>query len=483
MNTGKHKDLELIQELGLVPTLFLKLESHRILLLRLAVALGVLVFTVGVSLISSLRNPLYGVILAAIPFGVAGFFILQSRLQLAPVVILLAAAYIPFSLPTGTGSRLVISLILSAAFLILWWFRKAVIEKNFQIAMSSANVPVFGFGATTLVSFAWAMIFRDPLLYVPNSFIFVQAASAVIMVVSPLMLILVANLVQEVKYLKVMVWVMISVGVLGYVSNMMGGRLPVNTSGLASMWIIGFATSMALFDKKLTLPVRGLLAILAAMWVYYGFIKNISWVAGWLPGLVAGAVIVFFRSKKLLALGILVMVVYILTNSSILESWFGQETVTSGDTRLLAWQMNWRFTSQHLLLGMGPAGYAIYYMTYYPMDAMATHNNYIDLISQTGVIGSVFYLGIFGVLCWRGLVVYRRVRGRQDFMEALAAAALGGTVGCVVIMAFGDWLLPFAYTQTISGYSYTVYSWLFMGTILAMDLITAKEDHLAEVGG
>lgn len=464
----------MVEELGLWPTLFFKLESHRIFILRMAVAIGVLLFTVGVSLVFSLKDPLYGAILAALPFGVAFFFVVQSRLYLMPILILAAAAYIPFSLPTGTGSRLVISLVLSVGFLALWWFRKAVIEKNFELARTYANVPVFGFSVTVLVSFVWSIIFRDPLLFVPNSFIFVQSASAVIMVASPFMLLLVANLVQTEKQLKAMAWLMISVGVLGYIGNYLNGRLPVNTAGLASMWIVGLATSMALFDKTLSRFVRFLLIVLAALWMHWNFVVSLSWVSGWLPCFVAGGVILFFRSKKLLAVGILLLAIYIFTNTSILEQWFGNETVTSGDTRLLAWQMNWRFTSQHLLFGMGPAGYAVYYMTYYPLDAMATHNNYIDLISETGVVGSAFYLALFAVLVWRGWVVYQRVKGRRDFLEALAATGLGGTLGCIVIMAFGDWLLPFAYTQTIAGYSYTVYSWLFMGTILALDLITAK---------
>ena len=301
-----------------------------------------------------------------------------------------------------------------------------------------------------------------------------------IMVVSPLLLLLVANLANEEKHLKRLVWVMISVGVLGFISNYMEGRLPVNTNGLASMWVISLAASLALIDKKLTFPVRVCLAILTGLWIYWGFIANLSWVAGWLPGFVAGGVILLLRSKKLLLVCIVILAIYISTNTSILETWFGQETVTSGDTRVLAWQMNWRFTSQHLLFGMGPAGYAVYYMTYYPLDAMATHSNYIDLISETGMVGTVFFIAIFAVLCWRGLVVYRRLRGHNDFMEALSAAALGGTVGCLVIMAFGDWLLPFAYTQTISGFSYTVYSWLFMGTILALDVITSKKELVTE---
>jgi O-antigen ligase len=184
------------------------------------------------------------------------------------------------------------------------------------------------------------------------------------------------------------------------------------------------------------------------------------------------------RSRRLLLLGIVVLALYMVINTAVLDSWFADESVSSGDTRLAAWNMNWKFTKDHLLFGMGPAGYAVYYMTYNPLDAMATHNNYIDLISQTGIVGSAFYLTMFGLLLWRGWVVYNRVKGRRDYTEALIVAALAGTCGCLVIMAFGDWLLPFAYTQTIEGFNYSVYSWLFMGLIVALDQITDQEKKL-----
>jgi hypothetical protein len=35
-------------------------------------------------------------------------------------------------------------------------------------------------------------------------------------------------------------------------------------------------------------------------------------------------------------------------------------------------------------------------------------------------------------------------------------------------MFLGDWILPFAYTQTIGGYKYTVYSWIFLGTLISV---------------
>jgi hypothetical protein len=39
-------------------------------------------------------------------------------------------------------------------------------------------------------------------------------------------------------------------------------------------------------------------------------------------------------------------------------------------------------------------------------------------------------------------------------------------------MMFGDWLFPFAYTQTIAGFDYIVPTWLFMGVILVLDRMT-----------
>jgi hypothetical protein len=47
-------------------------------------------------------------------------------------------------------------------------------------------------------------------------------------------------------------------------------------------------------------------------------------------------------------------------------------------------------------------------------------------------------------------------------------------------MGFGDWLFPFAYTQTIAGFDYAVYSWLFMGVVPLLDHLT--KEHEGNVG-
>jgi O-antigen ligase len=219
--------------------------------------------------------------------------------------------------------------------------------------------------------------------------------------------------------------------------------------------------------------MRSFLLVLAGLWLYLRFGRQISWLAGWLPSFIALGVLVFMRSKKLLLIGLVLAVILIGLNANYyLGRVFEAESEESGQTRLAAWEVNWRVTSKHLLFGTGPAGYAAYYMSYYPDEGMATHSNYIDIIAQTGVFGLLFGLWFFFRLAWLGYKLCLRLRGKGDFVEGLANAALAGTVGCIVIMGFGDWLFPFAYTQTIAGYDYAVYNWLFMGTIVALDHIT-----------
>jgi len=99
---------------------------------------------------------------------------------------------------------------------------------------------------------------------------------------------------------------------------------------------------------------------------------------------------------------------------------------------------------------------------------MASHSNYIDLVAQTGIVGAFFYLWFFGAQTWGNYRFSLKLRSRADFAESLSAAVLGGTAGCVIAMALGDWLLPFAYTQTIAGFDLAAFNWLFMGSLWAL---------------
>jgi O-antigen ligase len=415
-------------------------------------------------------GPIPAFITVLAPLLLLGLNRLQSRPDLSPLVILFTAVFVPFSLPTGRESRLVISLVLAMFLVGQWLFKTLIVEKRPQLQPSPLNRPLLGFVIIVLISLVWGMVFRDPLMHVGSGFIVVQSASALVMIMLPAVLLLENNYVHSLKPLKAMVTLMLIAGAIGVVGRYSLGTAGLNDGGLFSMWIISLSVGLALFNRQLPQRTRGLLLILAGAWVVWGFVLHITWLAGWLPGLLALAVLLFMRSKKLFLIALFCMVCLVTLRANYyLGKVFVAEDAESGQSRLAAWEHNWRITGKHLLFGTGPAGYAAYYMFYFPNEAMATHNNYLDIIAQTGILGLGLCLWFFFALVWLGYKLCRRLRGRGDFAEGAANAALAGTVGVIAAMAIGDWVFPFAYTQTIAGYDYAVYNWLFMGAILVLD--------------
>lgn len=444
----------------------------------IAVFLG----AVFLGFLASKRNPLYAIILSTGPLIIVVIEFLLRNYYLSPVVILFIAAFVPLGIPTGTGSPLVLSLIAAAGFVALWLLKMIIVEKRIQIMPSTVNPPLLGFVAATIIAWGWSILLRDPLVHVPRTFPIVQAAATFVIVLLPMVSLLVGNSIHTLQPLKVLVGVMLVAGVLGMVKNFTNLPLPVDTNGMYNMWIVSLCIGLAVYDRKLGWREKAGLIVLGVSVLYFGFGLHKDWLSGWLPAFVVVGVLSFMRSKR-------IGVVFLVVTAFVLIFFYGagsfqSEEQGSGLTRFAAWAINWRITGQHLLFGTGPAGYTIYYLTYFPTEAMATHNNYLDIFAQTGLVGSVFCLWLFGAFVWTGYRLCARVKGRGDFIEALANAAFAGTIGCIVIMGFGDWLFPFAYTQTIAGFNYAVYNWLFMGTILVLDQITQNKPgvKLEEMG-
>jgi len=372
-------------------------------------------------------------------------------------------------------------LLLTMLFIVIWILRMALVQKRLHLQSSPLNKPLLGFIAIVVLSLLWSFAFHDPLVVTGRSVPLVQAASAVVMIMLPGAFLLVANHIDDLRLLKAMVAIMLALGVIAIVAHYGADRTVAHDGGLSSMWVVSLSVGLAFFSRRMSWKIRGLLIALASSWIFWGFGLHISWLAGWLPDFVALGVLLFMRSKKLLIVALVCMILIIGFNVKYyLGTVIGDESGTSGVTRLAAWEVNWRVTGKHLFLGTGPGGYAMYYMTYFPQNAMATHSNYVDIIAQTGILGLGTVVWFFFGLVWLGYKLCLRLRGRGDFVEGLANAALAGTVACIVAMGFGDWLFPFAYTQTIAAFDYEVYSWLFMGMILVLDRLYPKLDPVSE---
>ncbi len=441
-----------------------------VVVLLLAPMLGVL----------SGMNYLYLVAALAVPLTIASLYFVMPRPKYGPVIILFAALFIPLSLPTGTESRLVDSFLLTLFFVGNWLAKMIFVDKKFSLAPAPANKPLLGFAAITFFSIIWSGLLRDPLADPANlskKFVFVQIASALTMVMLPGVFLLVVNYIRNIRLFKWMVALVLVGGVLGIAFRFRFFPIYlVNDDGLFTMWVVVIATALVLFNNNIFWGWKVPLLLIAGGWVYFRFVLQVWWMAGWLPSIIVLAILAFMRSKKLFAVVLVIAAIYVMMNSDYyFGTVLGNETNESGNTRMTAWEMNWTVTGKHLLFGTGPAGYAVYYMSYFPNNAMATHNNVIDILAQTGIFGLAFVFWFFITLIWQGYKVCVRLRGRYDFVEALANISFAGSVACLVMMMFGDWLFPFTYTQTIAGFDYVVYSWLFMAVIPVLDLMFPAE--------
>lgn len=460
-------------------------------LLRVAVIAGVFGLSALLALVTASEKVDWWLVLGA-PLAAAGAVLLLRRRDASPLGLLLIPATAGLanfiSLPTGTDSRLVISLLLALGFTGLWLFDTLVLHKQqVRLLRSPLNAPVLAWCVVSVVAYGWSLLMRDPLLYVPRSFPVVQVAALVVNMLLPLQMLLVVNTIgglqysEGVRWLRRMVAVVLVVGavaIAGELLNLPFSRLYSNgTRGLFSMWTFGLALSLALFNANLRTWLRVALLALAGAWFYRDFVQHSGWLSGWLPMVVAGGVILFLRSKRLFALALLVVLVYVAVNAHDLYMRIVVSNIEEGSmSRLDIWAIAISYITRHPLFGMGPAGYAVYYMTYNPLNARSTHNNFFDVVAQTGIIGMLVFLWLGATILRLTWGLTRSLAGERTFEAGLAAAATAGCVGAAAGMMLGDWVLPFAYNQTISGFDNAVFTWILFGAAAALHALrTARE--------
>ncbi|MBN1178456.1 MAG: O-antigen ligase family protein [Anaerolineae bacterium] len=454
-------------------------EGNKFLWIRVAVCVAIIFALPVVGFLATKAPPEF--VLAAI-LASLGLVAMAKYVELGLIAVVVSGIFVRFRIPTGTSAEIPVSLLIGGGAIALWLLRMFVVEKRFTLRPTPVNYPLLVFIAAVVVSWVWGRVFRDPLVHELGHPL-VSVAAGVVMVLLPGSLLLAANHLRSIRWLKALVWVLLGAGAvvlfvdLGYFWEIgpiqaahtflrTNGLVHINSHGLLSTWCTALAVALLLFDRQVSWIVRALLVAYVGAWVYWGFYIRITWLSGWVPLFAAVAVIAFLRSKRLCI--VLFLVLAIGGGGYYWRTAYHGELEESGRSRWAAYQTNWRVTGQHILFGTGPAGYASYYMSYFPDEAMATHNNYIDVFAQTGLVGLAALMWFFGAQAWGNYRLARELRRQGDFAEALSAAALAGTVGSMVAMALGDWLLPFAYTQSIIGFDLAVLNWIFMGSIWAL---------------
>lgn len=403
----------------------------------------------------------------ALPVGVGVALLFLRRPLLGLLLTLLGGMSLPYTGPGGVNLT-----ILGLLFLIaLWWLRMCMAQGDLQFGVAQVTRPALLLLATVALALvvgqiAWYHTQTAPLSAQLGGFtVFVTAIGA---------LLFVGHQVKETRWLALLTGIVIIYGglhMVGWIEPHLGRylRLLYQDGATTSMfwtWVVTLALSQALFNHRLFWGWRLALLGVVAMTFYVAYGLNGDWKSGWMPALLSAALLLLYwfgRFSYLLAPLGLFPVVNLVTKAIASDEY-------SYATRLEAWAIVGEMVKVNPLLGLGPANYYWYTPLFrirgYTVN-FNSHNQYVDLVAQSGMLGLFAYLWLLGALGWLGWRLRNRVA--EGFEQAYVYGALAGWAATVAAGGLGDWVLPFVYNVGLSGVRSSILPWVFLGGLLALE--------------
>ncbi len=450
-----------------------KLFEDTAVWVRPLVILGVLGLSVLVPLATSAERML---LLCAAFIGLAGVLIFIQWPPLGLPILVVTGFLVPS--PELPG-HINVAVLVVALLIGLWVLEKLIFRGRAQPIVSRTTRPAIAFMLVTLLSF---IVGQLPWFYLAqHAPIEAQLGQVAIFVFSMAIFLMVAQQVQDIRWLEWSVWVFLAVGALfmaGWLIGPVGritGRLfqlPATSNSMFWTWLIILAFSQAVYNKRLNLRWRAVLVFLVAVTMYIAFVKNYDWKSGYFPAIVGMLAIIGVRSWRLglvICLLSIAPLVYLSSQAAASDDY-------SVSTREDAWKIVLDMSKVDPVLGFGPANY--YWYT--PLFAIRgwhvrfnSHNQYVDIIAQTGLLGfGTFFWFAFevGWLGWR-----LRDRVQPGFAQAYVYGALGGLVGMLVSGMLVDWFLPFVYNIGFGGFRSSILAWVFLGGLVSIEQMTRRQ--------
>jgi O-antigen ligase len=464
-------------------------RSRAQLLLVLLVVAGVLGLAALLGQWSSTRTLMLGA-------GILGLLVLLQQPGLGLVALAALSFTLPFTVGTGTEVALTPPVFLIPA-VIGVWLLDGLRRGELRVPASRTVLPLLLFLAGGLLSLLAGRAYWDPLVPQPGNLLLVQLAQWGIFALSAAVYLVAGNLGTREGWLQAATFVFLALAsvvvlefylpplqhFLGWSSSQMANR------SLFWVWLAALAAGQLLFNRRLPAWTRlWLLALLSGTTYVLWFQMN-NWVSGWVPFTVAAVAVVwlwFWRRNRALAV-VVAMVLLVLTMMlypTLFQHAGGErEFQVSWGGRLGLYRATLELVEDHPLLGLGPAAYRHYGLTrwlamglgraLYLQPRISSHNNYIDVYAQMGLVGLglfVWFLVEVGLLGWR---LRSRFGEGPDagFAVGYVHGALGGLAGTLVAMLLADWFLPFVYNIGFPGFRTSVLAWMFLGGLAALEQI------------
>ena len=402
-----------------------------------------------------------------VPIAIGVTLLFLRRPLIGLLLTLLGGMSIPWTGPGGMNLTIVGLLFLIA----LWLFTMFIAQGDLRFAVAQVTRPALLLLAITTLALVVGQLawYRTPAA--PLS---AQLGGFTVFVTSIGALLFVGHQVKESRALAILTGSLIGYGslhMIGWIEPHVGRylRLLYQEGATTSMfwtWLVALAFSQALFNRRLGWGWRLALLGVVIMTFYVAYGLNGDWKSGWMPALLSALLLLLFRFWRIsafLALVGLLPALNLVTKAIASDAY-------SYATRLEAWAIVGEMIKVNPLLGLGPANYYWYTPLFrirgYTVN-FNSHNQYVDLVAQSGVLGLLAYLWLLGALGWLGWRLRNRVAA--GFEQAYVYGALAGWAATMAAGALGDWVLPFVYNVGLSGVRSTILPWIFLGGLLALE--------------
>ncbi|MEM7133509.1 MAG: O-antigen ligase family protein [Chloroflexota bacterium] len=375
-----------------------------------------------------------------------------------------------YDIETATLTKVGLPLVLLTLLVGIWLANMVVFERKLSFVPSAAITPLLLFAATTVFAF---LIGQLRWFHLPAAPLAAQLGGVTIFILSFFAFILVANKMDTVWFQR-MVWLYIITGGIYVCVRTHEIWTIVDTffhakarGSLFWLWLTAMCMGQLLFNRKLTWPIKaGLIAVVGYVF-YLTFINNYEWKSGWIPVFVVLFVIIGLRWQALLTKYLPVILPVVVVTLVYTTPYIIATDQYSFLTRIEAWQIMWEIIQYNPFTGLGPANYH-WYTPLFPIRGFdvrfSSHNQLLDIVAQTGIVGLVCYLWFFVALFRIGWRLRNHVE--EGFPQAYFYGLLAGTVGMLVASIFSDWVLPFVYNIGLEGLRTTLPIWMLMGGVV-----------------
>ena len=406
-----------------------------------------------------------------LPLGVGVVLTFMRWPSLGLVVASVAGLVVPYLGPSGLN----VTMIMIGLLLGLWLLDMMVSQR--QLASSRTVWPLCCFLVVAVISFTVGQLpWFTFALHAPLG---AQLGGLAIIVLSAGTFLLVANQLRELRWLSRITWVFLAIGALSVLARSVLPSLGLPTQNLFQsvgtvfyIWLVAMAFSQAIINGHLHPAWRLALGGLVLVTLYVLFILKFEDKSGWLSAFVCIAAIIGARSWRA---GLALVPVAALTALYLWTALVATDEYSIW-TRFDAWLIMAQIIKLSPILGLGFANY-YWYTPLFPIRGYAvsfnSHNNYVDIVAQTGVVGLICFLWLLWELALLGWRLRKQVP--PGFAEAYVYGAFGGLAAMAVAGMLGDWVLPFFYNLGLNGFRSSMLGWLFLGGLVSIEQMIRRQ--------